>query len=199
MRADRAAQPERNVLTLMIQRCHNPKNPKYKHYGKRGIQVCEAWRASDGFQLFLAHIGSRPSPDHEVDRKDNDGNYEPGNVRWVVRSTQMRNTRRTKRILVAGETLAIVDAAERADLDPVTVVSRIASGMTPEEALAKPGQLHRRLITAGGVTRNAVEWSRHLGGEQSLVATRLHHGWSEIEAVTLPLGSRKPSRTRSPE
>lgn len=47
----------------------------------------------DSFSEFLAHIGPRPGPDYSVDRINNDGDYEPGNVRWATRSEQMRNRR----------------------------------------------------------------------------------------------------------
>lgn len=62
----------------MIQRCGNPNNSRYKDYGGRGIQVCEAWH---DFKNFFADMGLRPDG-LSIDRKDNDGNYEPDNCRW---------------------------------------------------------------------------------------------------------------------
>jgi hypothetical protein len=75
----------------LIQRCENPKNPGFKHYGGRGITVCERWRLS--FLDFLADMGPRPSPQHSLDRINNDGNYEPGNCRWATAAEQRRNQR----------------------------------------------------------------------------------------------------------
>jgi len=63
----------------MRDRCNNPNNPAYKNYGSRGIQVCERW---DNFPKFIVDVGERPSPRHVLDRIDNNGNYEPGNVKW---------------------------------------------------------------------------------------------------------------------
>jgi hypothetical protein len=78
----------------MKKRCINPSHPSYLSYGGRGISVCPEWLGS--FEAFYEHIGPRPSPDHSVDRINNNGNYEPGNVRWATRTQQQRNRRNTK-------------------------------------------------------------------------------------------------------
>lgn len=75
----------------MIHRCENPRQKDFKNYGARGIRVCPEWRAD--YLAFLAELGRRPSPAHSVDRKDNDGDYEPGNVRWATKSEQRQNQR----------------------------------------------------------------------------------------------------------
>jgi|HubBroStandDraft_6_1064221.scaffolds.fasta_scaffold00056_11 hypothetical protein len=76
----------------MITRCENPNTHYYKYYGGRGIRVCEEWRTS--YETFLAYVGRKPSPQHTLDRyPDNDGNYEPENVRWATRSQQEHNKR----------------------------------------------------------------------------------------------------------
>jgi hypothetical protein len=76
-----------------IQRCENPKNPRFVHYGERGITMAPEWRHD--FPAFLAHIGPHPGPGFSLDRIDNDRGYEPGNVRWAT-ATQQRHNRRTK-------------------------------------------------------------------------------------------------------
>lgn len=77
----------------MRQRCNNVSLPGYEDYGGRGIHVCAEWDCSAGFPAFLEYVGRRPSAEHSLDRIDVNGNYEPGNVRWATRSTQMRNRR----------------------------------------------------------------------------------------------------------
>ncbi len=82
---------EYRAWASMKQRCHNPRTPAYPNYGGRGIEVCQSWR--DSFEAFLADVGLRPSPKHSLDRIDNDGNYEPGNVRWANWDQQAANRR----------------------------------------------------------------------------------------------------------
>lgn len=77
----------------MRSRCNDPKNKQYHDYGGRGIKVCAEWEAS--FQAFLDYLGEPPSPHHTMDRINNDGGYEPGNVRWATYVEQAANRRPT--------------------------------------------------------------------------------------------------------
>lgn len=83
--------PEYRIWSSMKQRCQNPRNEKFADYGGRGIRVCERWQV---FENFFADMGRRPTSELSVDRRDNNGNYEPGNCRWATRSTQSRNQRK---------------------------------------------------------------------------------------------------------
>lgn len=79
----------------MKQRCYNTNNPAYPSYGGRGIIVCEEWKKS--FESFLDHIGPKPSKEYSLDRIDNNGNYEPGNVKWSTPIQQSFNRRSSVR------------------------------------------------------------------------------------------------------
>lgn len=73
------------------QRCTNPNNKDYENYGGRGIKMHPPWEKS--FKLFLDYVGPKPSARHSIDRINNDGNYEPGNVRWASPDEQAVNKR----------------------------------------------------------------------------------------------------------
>lgn len=103
--------PEYNVWLAMRRRCRSESDVKYADYGGRGIKVCARW--AESFEKFLADMGPRPSAKHEIDRRDNDGNYEPGNCRWATRTQQNRNTRRTHFVTLNGERMAMSECAER--------------------------------------------------------------------------------------
>ncbi len=95
----------------MKQRCENPSSPFFKNYGGRGIVLCDSWAQS--FSAFANDVGNPPSGAHTLERIDNDGPYSPQNVRWALRSEQLRNQRRTILIEVDGVALAAKDWAAK--------------------------------------------------------------------------------------
>lgn len=84
--------PEYAIWKAMRHRCESEGNPDWDNYGGRGITVCDRW--SDSFEAFLEDMGSRPFPEAQLDRENNDGNYEPGNCRWVTAKVNANNRRR---------------------------------------------------------------------------------------------------------
>lgn len=74
----------------MLRRCESESCKSWKWYGARGIRVCERWHT---FDVFMQDVGPKPSPLHSLDRINNDGNYEPENVRWATASEQALNRR----------------------------------------------------------------------------------------------------------
>lgn len=82
--------PEYESWAAMHARCVAKKGRNKIYYADRGIVVCERWAV---FENFLEDMGARP-PNMTLDRKDNDGNYEPSNCRWATQSEQRRNSRR---------------------------------------------------------------------------------------------------------
>lgn len=130
-----ATHPEYTVWRDMVRRCRDPRVKKFAYYGGRGISVCEQWHS---FWAFLLDMGNRPSTMHSIDRINTNGNYEPGNCRWVTQKEQCRNTRRNRHVTMNGETLCISEWCERLGMKRTVVQTRIFRGMTPEQALTIP-------------------------------------------------------------
>ena len=84
---------EYGVWNGMINRCTHEKHTSYSRYGGRGISVCKRWLSIEN---FIIDMGPRPSSIHQIDRKDNDGNYNAGNCRWVLPIDNLRNRSTTK-------------------------------------------------------------------------------------------------------
>ena len=127
--------PEYAAWQSMIQRCHNPKDPRHTSYGARGIYVSEAWRSS--FEQFFADMGSRPGPGWSVDRISVDGPYNAENCRWADAKTQANNKTTNIYVEHEGEKVALTLLCERLGLDTKKVASRLRSKMPLERALKK--------------------------------------------------------------
>lgn len=107
----------------MKARCSNPDSTAYQHYGGRGISVCARWQQS--FVLFLADMGRKPTPQHSIERRDNGGDYEPGNCRWATALEQQQNTRRSRYVLLGSEKLTITAAGRALGVHPQTAAKRL--------------------------------------------------------------------------
>lgn len=123
----------------MRRRCYATHRKEYQNYGGRGIKVCERW--NDSLANFVADMGERPEG-HTLDRIDNDGDYTPGNCRWVPRAEQELNKRTNVRYDVFGESLTISEAARKYGLKASTIRSRVKQrGWSVERAVTE--QVHR--------------------------------------------------------
>lgn len=121
----------------MIQRCHNPNDRDYPKYGGRGISVCDRWRNS--FPDFLEDMGLPPSDKHTLDRIDNNGNYEPDNVRWATPSQQINNRRNTRYLTIKGITRPLSEWCKLAGIGSKAVLYRLKHrGMSDEDAVYTP-------------------------------------------------------------
>lgn len=140
----RTKTPEYRAWKAMKGRCLSPTNKRYEYYGGRGIQVCDEWR--DSFEAFLCDMGPRPSDEHSLDRIDPDGNYEPGNVRWADKLTQLRNRRNVARATINGETKTLTEWAKEYGISPELVRSRVKDrGWELMRALTTdPNEYHNR-------------------------------------------------------
>lgn len=130
-----AEEKARAALVNAISRCTKPGNRVYADYGGRGVHVCQQWTGDHGVQQFIADVGLPATADLTLDRIDVNGNYEPGNCRWITQREQMRNTRKTHMLTVNGKTQAIAAWAEQTGVDVQLIVARLKRGWTPERAI----------------------------------------------------------------
>ena len=95
-------EPLFSIWYHMMTRCYNLHHPQYHHYGGRGVVVCDRWH---DFENFVDDVGPHPGNSLKLDRfPDNEGNYEPANVRWATRIEQANNTRGNRLETAHGKT-----------------------------------------------------------------------------------------------
>lgn len=125
--------PEFRAWVKLRSRCLSQKDPDYKDYGARGITVCLEW--VDSYPNFLRDMGRRPSPQHTIERNDNNLGYSASNCRWATRLEQGRNKRNSRRISAFGRTLALAAWSEATGINRKTISDRLDRGWDTERAL----------------------------------------------------------------
>lgn len=128
----------------MMDRCHNISSTNSKNYGKRGISLCEEWRA-DFNSFYSWAIASGWKQGLQIDRIDNDGNYEPKNCRWVTAKENTNNKRNNHRITIDGVSKTITQWAEENNITPTVIWHRIKElGWSAKEAVFSKVQFSKR-------------------------------------------------------
>ena len=130
--------PEYNIWNGMKQRCSNENDSRWHRYGGRGITICARWLGDDGFTNFLSDMGMRPSADHSIDRRNNDGNYEPSNCYWGTDIEQANNKSNNRKMTYKGETLNQIEWCRRMGIHQATMNNRLKAGWSDEEAIGTP-------------------------------------------------------------
>lgn len=121
----------------MLQRCGDPNSKDFRNYGGRGIAVCLEWAGS--FQIFLRDMGSKPSPEHSIERVDVEQGYSAENCIWATRSQQARNRRDKVTVILDGENCSLADVCEARGLPYHTIWQRMRRlNWSPEKALSEP-------------------------------------------------------------
>lgn len=116
-----------------LKRCTDPKNKSYHRYGGRGIEF-----RFESYDEFLCVIGRKPSPKHSLNRIDNDGHYEKGNVEWATNKVQCRNRHTNKLIEFQGETKTLAEWAELLRVDYTFFQNRLTKGWCADCAFTIP-------------------------------------------------------------
>jgi len=182
----------KNTWQMMIRRCEEPKRKDFKDYGGRGIRVCDRWH---DFDNFYADMGVRPAL-MQLDRIDNNGNYEPGNVRWATPAQQTRNKRNNVNLTFTGRTMCMEDWATELGIGSPVILGRLRRGWSVEKALttkavrrayADPG---KKFLRFNGKKQHLAAWAKELGISPAAILYRVQSGWSVKRALTTP----KPER-----
>lgn len=149
--------PEFAAWRGMVSRCERMNDKDYDRYGGRGIRVCDRWLGTAGFWHFLDDMGRRPDG-MTIERKDVDGNYEPGNCRWATWVEQNNNTRRSRVVPVLGMKRTAAEWARLVGLPRQTIITRLEHGWDPRAAVCglageSKAEAHARL---GATPRKAA-------------------------------------------
>lgn len=136
---------EYSVWTGITNRVKNGNPLNRKYYKDKGITICQRWSSKnpDGFVNFLSDMGAIPSNEHQIDRIDPNGNYEPGNCRWVTRVEQMNNTTSNRRHTLHGVTKTQEEWGRDAGINGSIICKRLKRGWDLESALTTPRKVFR--------------------------------------------------------
>ncbi len=129
--------PEYTAFNHAKDRCERPSDKRYEGYGGRGIEFRFAT-----FDEFFAEVGLRPSNKHSLNRIDNDGHYEKGNIEWATKETQANNTRANKFWTYNGKTQTHIKWCREFGISHPCLVHRLKAGWSTEKAFTTPARKH---------------------------------------------------------
>ncbi len=155
--------PEHSAWRAMKDRCLNPRNQRWDRYGERGISVCQRW--IDSFVDFYEDVGAKPTPEHSLERRNNEGDYEPDNVFWGTREEQNNNKSTSRIIERDGVSLTLAQWARKKGMNPRTLCARLEAGWSDEDAIDTPVENRTWVSSAGNRLSPEIK--------DSIVAARL--------------------------
>lgn len=185
--------PTYHTWAMMKQRCYKVDSAAYRHYGARGIKVCDRWRNS--FSAFVADMGERPAG-MSLDRIDNDGDYTPENCRWATPKQQANNTSRTRHVTINGHKRPLSYVAADLEIEPSAILYRLKRGWSPEQAVGLEPHWDARAITIGDETLTIAQWAARNGLSRQAVHQRLQRGWIVEDALTKPRLAKNESHLK---
>lgn len=126
-----------NVWVSMRQRCNNPNDINYARYGGRGIKVCKEWNDYATFRTWCLNNGYKEGLD--LDRRDNDGGYNPQNCRFVTHRVNLSNTHRRLHCVINGQDISLTEASIKYNLSYKLLYNRFSRGWRGERLITKEG------------------------------------------------------------
>ena len=185
---------EHNIYRAMKLRCYCKTNDCYKHYGGRGIRICDRWL--DDFLNFYKDMGGRPSTKYSIDRIDVNGNYSPENCRWATMDQQANNKRNNTVLEYRGVKKNLIYWSRIFGIKAPTLIVRLNNGMSIKDALETEVK-GKRMHFYDGKDRNIGEIAKMIGMCYGTLKQRLDLGWSIDDAVNKPINKEYNWRLKS--
>lgn len=179
------------VWWAMKCRCYLSTDKRYSSYGGRGITVCDRWINS--FQNFYDDMGDRPTPQHSLDRIDNDSPYSPENCRWATATQQQRNKTVSRLLTYKGKSLTTAEWSPLVGIPAKVIYDRVYRGWSDEEALTVPAGVKNfkaKKIVLDGECYAVQQVADRLSTDYYTIWNRVHSGWSAKDIITVPVRGR---------
>lgn len=145
--------PLKKVWDGMKQRCYNPNHTYFDRYGGRGIEICERWHSLEN---FVDDNGKLWQPGLTIERKDNDGHYEPNNCCWIPYSDQAKNRNNTIRLTLNKTARTIPEWSKLLSIRTSVLRNRLRQGWSHERILTTPVSVaHVQLGYASAASKRA--------------------------------------------
>lgn len=171
-----------NSWSGIKQRCYNPKNTHYHRYGGRGITMFSGW--VDDYPAFYNYIGDAPDTTQRwsIDRIDNEGNYEPNNIRWALPTTQSNNTNVNVNLTFKGETKNLEQWAKHLGISPSSLSKKRNRGDSIEDILKPSSNRRGEKVLYGAREVSLMELSKLTGIKYGTLWTRRLKGYPLLES-----------------
>lgn len=161
-------------------RSFNPNAKSADRYINKGVTMCDEW--AENFSAFYEYIGPRPSLDHSLERIDNTGNYEPGNVKWATRQEQINNREVTNFADYNGAKTPLAEISRKTDVPYFTLVARLKAGKTGDDLIAPVKKAKKYLYL--GELMTVSEICQTTGINDTTLLRKISAGMTVQEAVS---------------
>lgn len=172
---------EYKVWTGIKERCYNPNNKDYQVYGGRGIKMSEEWK--NDFEAFYRDMGDAPTPEHTIDRKDNNLGYTKENCRWATRKEQANNKTNNLLFTIDGEVKTLSEWCDLHGIKLGTAATRIKRGMLPEYAVKFEKVDKNSIVSHAGNEYTISELCEMHGTNVNLFIKSIYCGMTISEAL----------------